>query len=164
MRKYLLNKSLKAATASDGYAGFDAVSNVLVVYDLQPNEARPEIDELKKTLVALGKNVQLIGFKKERKPKEGAQASLYFSSDLTLIKKPGKKVLDTLPNSVDLLIDWTKEETSPNDFIASSTLAPLKVGIDRSLPCFAVVIQGYGHMPGKVIEEIIKYIKLINHA
>ena len=163
MRNFLLNRTLKKQPDQAKYNGFAAAKTVMLVFDETALEPRPEIEELKNLLEKEGKQVVPIRFYQAKKPKENLPPNTYFRADCALAKNPRKRVYNGLPSAVDVLIDWTKGNPSPNDFISARINAPLKLGVDRNLPCFALVIKGHGHMPGKVIEEIMKYIKLINH-
>lgn len=163
MRNFLLNRTLKKQSDQAKYNGFTAAKTILLVFDETALDPRPEIEELKTLLEKEGKQVVSIRFYQTKKPKENLPANTYFPADVTLARKPAKKVVANLPKTVDVLVDWTKGNPSPNDFISAAINAPLKLGVDRNLPCFALTIRGHGHMPGKVVEEIMKYLKLINH-
>ena len=163
MRNYLLNRTLKKNNADATYKGFARLKTVLLVYDEPELAHRKDVQALAEALTASGKKVTTICLKQGKKPKENAAASMYFKADVSLIKKPMKHILSNLPASVDLLIDWTKEAGSPNDFIAASVHAPLKLGINKNLSCFALNIADKGHPEATVINEIMKYLKLINH-
>ncbi len=162
MRSFLLNRSIKKHASPGQYVGWKRVQSIFILFDEHEGEHRPEIDELQQVLENEGKSVGLLKFASAKKPKENVPAATYFKADLNLTKKPKKHVAEMVPKSADVLIDWTKMPESPNDFLATDCNAGIKLGIDRSLPCFDITVSGQAFMPGKVIEEILKYLKLIN--
>lgn len=164
MRNYLLHRALKKNTESTKYQGFLKLKTVLLVYDAEETETRKDVEQLRKALTDAGKQVTLFCYRSGKKPKENVPKNTYFTADVNMLKKPTNRVVANIPNVVDVLIDWTKATVSPNDFLAATTKATLKIGINKNLPCFALAIQDRGNPKEKVIEEVMKYLKLINHG
>jgi hypothetical protein len=164
LRKFLLKSALKAAPKQDVYAGWDAVKCVQLLFDVLPNQTRPEIDALQSVLKSEGKTVHTLIYHKGKKPKVNVGADMYFPTDLTLLRKPRKRVFERTAQNATVLIDWSTAATSPNDFLAIGSATSLKIGVGRNLPCFNITIAGQGNMPNKVIDELLKYLKMINHG
>lgn len=164
MRKFLLNKALKANVNNQSYRGWGEVAGVQLLFDYQTNILRPEIDVLINALKKEGKWVDALIYFNKLKPKADILTDVYYLDDTMLLKKPRQTIIDRLNNDASVLIDWTLGKRSPNDFLAAHSKAAFKIGIDRHLPCFDLTISGHGNMPDKVIAEILKYLKLINHG
>jgi hypothetical protein len=162
MRNYLLNRHIKKNNLTHKYLGWGQIKTIALVYDVLDGDHRPEVFELIDILKKEGKTIHLLGYHYGKKPKENPPTDTYFKQDTTLIRSPKRQVRESMPGEVDLLIDWSKAPTSPNDFLAARIKSGLKLGIDRNLPCFDITIKGHEFMPDKVIEEVMKYIKMIN--
>lgn len=162
MRNFLLNWHLKKSSVPRQYIGWKKMKSVIIVYDVLDGDHRPEVFKLIELLKQEGKSVYILGYHYGKKPKENQPNDTYFKQDTTLIKSPKRQVRESLPGEVDLLIDWSKAPKSPNDFLTVRIKSGLKLGIDRNLPCFDITIKGHEFMPENVIEEVMKYIKLIN--
>jgi len=163
MRKFLLNKAFRANQNRKNYPGWRAAKEVQLLFDEIPHSPRPEIEALKSALKKEGKRVDVMIYHNKLKPKAGALPDVYYLDEAMILKKPGQKITRRLNQDASVLIDWTLGKRCPNDFLAAESQAGLKIGIDRTLPCFDMVIAGHGNMPNKVIDEILKYLKMINN-
>jgi hypothetical protein len=162
MRNFLLNRYLKKNANVQDYVGWQAVKAIVLLYDVEQNGTRPEIGQLADRLITEGKTLSILCFQEGKKPAENVPQHTFYKKDTTLFGSPKSAVRERLPQQADILIDWTKAPTSPNDFFAARIKSGLKLGVDRTLSCFDVTIQGRQSAPEMVIEEIVKYIKMIN--
>jgi hypothetical protein len=163
-RNFLIKRALKSAPKQDAYPGWEAVTHVQLLFEELPNQPRPEIEALRNALEKEGKKVETLIYHKGKKPKIDAPADTYYPNDLTLFRKPRKRIVSQTSQSASVLIDWSTTAKCPNDFVAIGNNALLKLGIGRNLPCFNITISTNGIMPEKVIAEILKYLKMINHG
>lgn len=164
MRKFLLKRALKANAEKQAYRGWNELKGVQLLFDIQSNIPRPEIEALKSAIKKEGKWVDVMIYYNKLKPKAGGLPDVYYLDEAMIFRKPSQNIARRLNPDASVLIDWTLGQRSPNDFLAAQSKAQLKIGIDRHLPCFDLTISGQGNMPEKVIEEIIKYLKMINHG
>lgn len=162
-RSYFLKKALSKAN-SGVYKGWDDARDILIVYDQNSKEDGLFINKLSKRFETDQKKVHFIKFIEGKKPKENVPPNTYYKRDVTLCGKPKKAVVKGLDDSCDILVDWTKGEKSPNEFISIEMPAKFKVGINKQLPCFDMVVKNLDHEDDKIIEEILKYLKMINHG
>ena len=164
VRNFLINRALKSAPEQCVYPGWEAVTHVQLLFDELPNQPRPEIEALQNALKKEGKTVQTLIYHKGKKPKLDAPVDRYYPKDLTLFRKPRKRIVAQTAQNATVLIYWSTIINSPNDFLAIGNNSLLKLGIGRNLPCFNITISANGIMPEKVIAEILKYVKMINHG
>ena len=164
MRKFLLNRQRSKAPSSKTYSGWDTAKTFQVVYDEMDDNPRPEITHLKELLEKENKVVSLLAFNLGKKPKEAVPANTFYKADLNLIGAVKAQVWAQFNADADVLIDWTNTEGTPVDFLVLKSESGFKISVGRTLPEFDLAITGKDSMPGKVIEEILKYLKMINHA
>ena len=162
LRNYLLQLALNKHRTELSYKGWKNVSTIQVLFD-EPKNSMPLVNNLVKRLEAEGKKVQVLHFKEEKKPKENSQRNTYYLSDVSYLGRPKKAVFSNYNQNTDVLIDWTKSEISPNDFLSANSNAGFKIGIDRSLACFDFTIKQNQMNAEQVTNEILKYLKMINH-
>ncbi len=162
IRNYFLRKLFNTKRVTV-YAGWHNVKSVLLLCDEIQGNKNTAILALKELLEKEDKTINMLTFVAHKKPKENAQMDCYYTSDVTFFGRPKITVLQRLSNNVDVLIDWSTGTNSPNDFIAASSTASFKIGINQKLPCFDLEIKDDEQNRTLVIEQIEKYLKLINH-
>lgn len=162
IRDYLLNKTLLNAKAGP-YVGWTKVKTVTILADTSTERNSSYIFLLKDRLEKDGKTTNFMTFAPQKRPKEKALQNTYYKSDLYLFGKPKKNVAEAISSDADVLINWALEEDSPNDFIAAAAKSSLKIGVGHTLSCYDLEIKDDANNPQKVVEEIIKYLKMINH-
>ncbi len=144
------------------YPGWSQVKTVLILAGLAKENHRDKIDLLRAALQKEGKTVQVVFHLPVKKPKENPQPEVYYRNSVNIYGKPKSEVFKTLTIPTDVLIDWSTLEKSPNDFIALQYVAKMKIGINRNLPCFTFTVVEDGQPTQEIINEILKYLKLIN--
>jgi hypothetical protein len=162
IRNYLLKRQQALAPSRNRYGGWKSVQIVQLLFDEQPGVVRLEREALEKRLKEEGKKIETISYYDGRKPKTEVPLGSYFRNETWPFGKPRKVIFGRLEQKPDVLIYWGLGSYSPNDFLAEACAASLKIGVNRNLKGLDVCIAGEGIMPETVIQEIIKYSKLIN--
>lgn len=161
IRTYYLEKALRAHRTQIDYTGWTNVNSVLILFDADAEHLGDHLSILKH-FSDISPKVHHFVYAQTKKPKSDLPANTYFKRDVSYIGRPKKAIFNLLPE-VDVLIDWTKKETSPNDFLAVASNAGFKIGVDRNLPCFDLVVKGKDNTATDVVNEILNYLKLINN-
>ena len=161
IRTYYLKKALKAHRTQIDYTGWTNVNNILILFDADADHPGDHLSILNH-FSGIAPKVHYLVYAQTKKPKADLPANTYFKRDVSYIGRPTKAVFALLPE-VDVLIDWTKKETSPNDFLAVASKAGFKIGVDRNLSCFNMVVKGKDNTAADVVNEILNYLKLINN-
>ena len=160
IRTYYLEKALRDHRDTIDYKGWPSVKTILVLFDENPERPSPHLSVLKH-LEGIGPKIDHLVYSATKKPKENVPECTYFKGDVSYFGRPKKQILNQLAQA-DVLIDWTGQAQSPNDFLVATHAAGFKVGIDRDLPCFDLVVKGGNNAQDDIVNEIVNYLKLIN--
>jgi hypothetical protein len=161
-RTYFLNKAIKKAETSL-YIGWQKVETITILYDAKEDADCTFISTLISELEKDGKKTDLLNFAAIKRPKENPAPNTYYNQDVDIFGQPKKRVLQKHHWQMDVLINWTTMQDSPNDFILAGAKCGLKIGVGKSLDCCDLVIKDQGENRQKVINEILKCLKMINH-
>ncbi|OQX76994.1 MAG: hypothetical protein B6D61_07910 [Bacteroidetes bacterium 4484_249] len=167
---FLINREAHRNIRVKKHVDFKDVSSIGVLFLLGVEDEFDQIDRLVKELIALGKDVKMIGFFPDKIiPSfyiQKLKSDIITKKDINLFGFPkGEVVREFIENDFDLLIDLTVDDIFPIDYISGMSRAGLKAGRfrDDMVKVFDIMISKPQDMGfGAYINSMIGYISILN--
>lgn len=149
LKQWVLERAIrKQQPRQPRLRNYDSMRNMLVLY--KESVGKETIEQLKKQLIADGKEVTLFSFSEQ--------------TEINFFEKPSKVVIADLQKvHYDLLIDLTIEPCRPMHYLALYAGADCKAGLEitHGILDFMIAVS-QPITPVFLFEQIIRYLKMIN--